>query len=234
MIRRRLAAITEIDSRILLIFLLALALALGFAMLASEMLEGETLGFDSAIITALRRAPDYAVPIGPQWLERAMIDLTALGGVTVLTLVTVLAVAYLAIKRHARLALFLGLAIGAGALAGSLLKDVFSRPRPELVLHLVQTNSLSFPSGHAMNSAIVYLTLGALLARSMADRALRIFIMAVAILLTLTIGFSRVYLGVHWPSDVIAGWSVGSAWALAMGLIAARLQQRAAIEPPSP
>ena len=216
---------------------LALALALCltglFISLASEMMEGETLAFDRAVITALRRAPDYAVPIGPKWVNIAMVDLTALGGVTILTLVTALAALFLVIERRGRLALFLIFAAVTGSIGGTLLKAFFSRPRPDLVQHLVETNSMSFPSGHAMNSAIIYLTLGSLLARSMADRRTRAFIIGIAIMLTLTIGFSRVYLGVHWPSDVLAGWSIGGAWALLMSIIAGRLQQSAAIEPPT-
>jgi len=94
------------------------------------------------------------------------------------------------------------------------LKDIMDRPRPDLVSHLVDVQTSSFPSGHATLSAVVYLTIGALLAREQPSRGLRFYVMAVAILATMLIGCSRVYLGVHWPTDVLAGWAIGSAWAM--------------------
>jgi undecaprenyl-diphosphatase len=111
------------------------------------------------------------------------------------------------------------------ALAG-LLKLVYSRPRPALVPHLVEVTSSSFPSGHATDSALVYLTLAALLAGTVPERSLRIYLIGVAILLTLLIGVSRVYLGVHWPSDVVAGWTFGAAWALGWSLLYSRIVPR--------
>ncbi|HZF46271.1 MAG TPA: phosphatase PAP2 family protein [Sphingomonadaceae bacterium] len=219
--------------RALPIFLAAAALLTGFATLAHEISEGERLDFDHAIITALRHAPDYSQPIGPHWFNNAMVDLTALGGVTVLTLAVVLAAALLLLQHQRRMATLLVFATLTGALAGSGLKHLFSRPRPDVVHHLVEVNSLSFPSGHAMNSAIVFLTLGAIVSRNYSEWTVRWFIMLAAVALVLVIGFSRVYLGVHWPSDVIAGWSIGAAWALLMGLVASRMQESHRIEQPS-
>ncbi|WP_020179116.1 phosphatase PAP2 family protein [Methylopila sp. M107] len=195
---------------------------LGFAFIsiADEMVEGETRGFDSAILLALRQAGDPKQPIGPQWLESAMIDVTSLGGVAVLTLLSVLAVAYFLVARRYASALFLTVAVGGGALLNTALKIGFARPRPDLVDHLVQVQSLSFPSGHAMSSAVIYLTIGALLAQSEPRWAIRGYIFAVAGLLTLLIGVSRVYLGVHYPTDVLAGWALGAAWALLCWLVA--------------
>ena len=161
-----------------------------------------------------------------------MIDITALGGVTVLTMVSVFAVAFLMLRQHYRQAVFTALATGGGAIFGTLLKALFARPRPEVVPHLVEVTSLSFPSGHSLNSAIIYLTLGVMIASSFRDRTIRIFCIASAALLVLTIGFTRVYLGVHYPTDVLGGWSVGAAWALTAGLIATVLQRRRAIEQP--
>ena len=117
-----------------------------------------------------------------------------------------------------------------GSIAGTLLKQIFGRERPEVVPHLVQVDSLSFPSGHAFNSAIVYLTLGALLARTEQRRAAKVYILACAFLLAVIIGFSRVYLGVHYPSDVVAGWCAGAAWAAASATLARRLQHRHQLE----
>lgn len=216
---------------VLLLFLAVVFGLLAFLKLASEMREGETLAFDRWLLLALRSNADPSVPIGPDWLRRTMIDLTSLGGTPVLTLITVAAAGYLLVARRAATALFLVLAISGGALTGTMLKLLFARARPELVHHLVEVTNASFPSGHAMNSAVTYLTLGALLARTEKSRAIRAYLIGLAVVLTLMIGSSRVYLGVHWPSDVAAGWCVGGAWAILCSLIARALQRRRTLEP---
>jgi undecaprenyl-diphosphatase len=228
---RRLLARHHADSNMLVLFLLAAAGLLVFLMLASEVREGEIFGIDRWLIQALRNADDPAVPAGPFWLRRALGDITALGGSPVLTLLTLISAGYLIAARKAATAAFLVAAISTGAIASTLLKLIFARARPDLVAHLVDTYSTSFPSGHAMNSAVTFLTLGALLARAESDRAVRIYLMAVAVFLTLIIGFSRIYLGVHWPSDVLAGWCVGAAWAILCSWLARILQHRRTIEP---
>ena len=217
---------------LLAMFLGGAVLLFVFLELAGEMVEGETTAFDKDILLALRHADNPALPIGPAFLESSMIDITALGGTTVLTLVSMLAISFLLLRGRWRQALLAAFATGAGAIMGKLLKSLFARPRPEVVPHLVEVTSLSFPSGHSLNSAIVYLTLAVLLARSFEERRLRAYTIVVAVLLVLTIGFSRVYLGVHFPSDVLAGWSIGAAWALMMGLVATLLQRRHQIEQP--
>jgi undecaprenyl-diphosphatase len=210
--------------RALLVTLLVIAAALfAFFRIASEMLEGDTTALDRAILVGLRAPAEPAIPIGPHWLPEAMTNLTALGSMTVLPLVTLAVVFYLMLARRRRTALFLLLATSGGIVLGALLKLAFARPRPALVPHLVDVTSSSFPSGHAADSAIVYLTLAALLARSVPERGPRLYVIAVAILLTLSIGVSRVYLGVHWPSDVVAGWSIGAAWALACSIAPSRI-----------
>jgi undecaprenyl-diphosphatase len=201
-------------------FLACAGLAFGFVRIADEMTEGDTRHFDERVLLALRDPADLKQPIGPAWLETAMIDLTALGGVPALTLITVLVVAYLLVSRRFQNAALVTVAIAGGAILTAALKVGFARPRPELVDHLVTVQSLSFPSGHAMASAVVYLTLGALLARTERRRDVRGFIFAVAGFLTLLIGVTRVYLGVHYPTDVLAGWTLGAAWALACWLVA--------------
>jgi len=210
--------------RALLVTLLLIGAALfAFFRLASEMSEGDTLAFDRAILVGLRTSADPAVPIGPHWLPEAMTDLTAFGSPTGLLLVCLAVIVYLLLTKRLRTALFVFAASAGGMALGSLLKHVYARPRPTLVPHLVDVTSSSFPSGHATDSALVYLTLAALLARTVPARAVRIYIIGLAILLTLLIGCSRVYLGVHYPSDVVAGWALGAAWALACSLAYARL-----------
>jgi undecaprenyl-diphosphatase len=223
----------RIESRIIVVFLILAAAAFFFLSLGSEVIEGETFAFDPWLLAGLRSASDPSLPIGPAWLRSLMIDLTALGGVSVLTIITAIAVGYLLAVRKYATAGFLVAAIVGGAVVSTLLKAIYARPRPELVTHLVEVHSASFPSGHAMNSAITYLTIGVLLARAEQDRRVRIYLLSVAIGLTLAIGVSRVYLGVHWPSDVIAGWCVGGAWAVLCSVVARRLQRRHRIEPPT-
>ena len=220
MIRKAWRHLLSLERALLVTLLLIGAALFGFFKLASEVLEGDTMAFDRAFLLAFRSTADPAVPVGPSWLAEAMTDVTAFGSVTGLVLVAAGAIGYLLISRQMRTALFVLAATGGGAAFGKLLKLAYARPRPTLVPHLVDVASASFPSGHATDSAIVYLTLGALLARTVPEPGIRIYIISVAILLALLIGISRVYLGVHWPSDVVAGWTIGSAWALACSLAA--------------
>lgn len=220
----------RIDSEILAVFLVLAVTSLGFIKLASEVLEGETFAFDRWLLRALRDPVEHSLPLGPGWLQEFMIDVTALGGVSVLTLITGLAAGYLLAVRKRRTAAFLTIAVVSGAIVSTLLKWGFVRARPDLVAHLVDVDTASFPSGHAMNSAIVYLTLSALLARSEKDRRVRIYLLTVGIGLTIIIGFSRVYLGVHWPTDVVAGWCVGAAWAILCSVVARTLQRSRTID----
>ncbi|OWV61233.1 acid phosphatase [Rhizobium sp. N122] len=190
--------------------------------LTSEVLEGETFRFDETILLALRRANDLSVPIGPTWLTHAVDDITSLGGITVLSLMTVLVTVYLLLDRRWPIALFVFSSVLSGWLASTLLKILVARPRPDIVPHLVEVSDLSFPSGHAMVSAVTYLTLGALLARTQRYRSTRIFVMAAGVFLAVIIGLSRIYLGVHYPTDVFAGWCAGALWALCCWLISKR------------
>ena len=224
----------RVDAWILAAFFATALLLAVFFVLGSEVLEGETLFFDRRVLFNLRSVSDTSAPVGPHWLLPVMVDFTSLGGVAVLTLLTIFAGGFLFATRKPALGGFVVVAVSGGALVSTILKSIFLRARPDIVPHLVQVDSASFPSGHAMNAAIVYLTLGALLARSLKDSRARIYLLAASIVLTVLIGFSRVYLGVHWPTDVIAGWAVGAAWATMCSLVAQVLQRRAAIEPESP
>lgn len=198
--------------------------------LTSEVLEGETLGFDETILLWLRQPGNLGQPIGPQWLTHAVGDITSLGGVTVLTILTLLATVYLLLDRKTGIAVFLLLAVLSGWLASTGLKIIVARARPDVVPHLVDVSDLSFPSGHAMVSAVTYLTLGALLARTQRYRATRIFVMGAGIFLAVIIGLSRIYLGVHYPTDVLAGWGAGALWALLCWLVSKRFIARTADE----
>jgi undecaprenyl-diphosphatase len=205
-----------------------------FALIADEAVEGDTHAFDMSILLALREPGDTDNPIGPAWVETAFADVTALGGYAVLTLLVAgVAIYLLSIGRRATALLVVG-AVVSGTVASTLLKLGFDRPRPDLVAHLAHAQSSSFPSGHAMLSAVTYLTLGVLLARVHKKRRTKIIVMTYAITLTLLIGASRVYLGVHWPTDVLAGWALGAAWAGLWWLLAWWLQRQGGIERAEP
>jgi undecaprenyl-diphosphatase len=198
-----------------------------FTEVADEVMEGEARAFDRAILLALRTSADRADPIGPAWFEDAARDVTALGSVAVLTLVTVAAIGYLVMIRRRGAALLLASCVGGGVALSSLLKALFGRPRPDLVAHGADVFTASFPSGHAMLSTVTYLTLAAVLARLQPQHRVKVYLLAVGIVVALLVGASRVYLGVHWPTDVVAGWSLGAAWATGAWGLALALQVRA-------
>ena len=202
---------------------------LGFAAIADETTEGETHVLDRAILLALRTPADTADPVGPPWFEVAVADITSLGGYAVLTLLVVGVAAYLLAVGKRGAAGLVVVSVNSGAVLSEALKLGFARPRPDLVAQLAHATSSSFPSGHAMLSAIAYLTLGALLARAHARRRVKLLVLFAAMTLTVLIGLSRIYLGVHWPTDVLAGWCVGAAWAAACWLVVWFLQRRGAV-----
>ncbi|MEZ5656349.1 MAG: phosphatase PAP2 family protein [Sphingobium sp.] len=218
------------DSKILISFLLFAVVAFGLILLGSEVAEGDTFALDKMIITSLRTANNPGLPITPYWVTSTAIDCTALGSRAVLTLITLLALGYLLAVRRVSTACFVALAVAGGAALSVAIKSFFLRPRPEIVPHLVSVSTPSFPSGHAMNSAIVYLTLTVLLARSERNRSVQVYLVGSAVAVTLLVGSTRVFLGVHWPSDVLAGWAVGAIWAASCSLLAKRLRARRAIE----
>lgn len=206
------------------------ALVYGFVQLLDEVREGETERFDRAVLLAMRNPSDPADPIGPWWVELMMRDLTSLGSTTVLTLVTLSACGYLLIVGKRGAAVLVAVSVGGGTLLSYTLKHFVDRPRPDVVAHIVDVATASFPSGHAMLSAVTYLTLGALVARVEPGAARKAYFLGLAVLLTLSIGVSRVYLGVHYPTDVLAGWALGAAWAMLCWSLAWRLQRSGAVE----
>jgi undecaprenyl-diphosphatase len=198
----------------------------GFLELLEIARDATPHAFDTRILLAFRAPGNLNDPVGPLWLEEAMRDLTALGSTSVLVFIVVSVFFYLLIARKSAAALFVLVAVAGGQLLSSLLKLGVDRPRPELVSHLAEVYTLSFPSGHAMLSAVTYLTLGSLLAHVLERRILKIYVLGVAVLATLLVGISRVYLGVHWPSDVLDGWCAGSAWAMLCWLVSRWALQR--------
>lgn len=218
---------SALTASLLLGVALILALFLG---LASEIREKETRNFDTTILLSMREKGDTSDPIGSPRVEEIARDLTALGGFTILTIVSLVSfgVALFSGKRKLGGIALVAVVLGVGLT--SFLKSNYDRPRPELVEHGVKVYNQSFPSGHSMMAAIVYLTLAILLARTQKRIAVRIFIVAVAILLTVLVGVSRVYLGVHWPTDVLGGWAVGASWAILFWLVAMKIDPRLSTE----
>jgi undecaprenyl-diphosphatase len=205
----------------------------GFALLASEVFEGDTAVLDRQILLMFRTPDDLSDPLGPRWLEETMRDFTGLGGMGVLTLITLMLLGFLALQGKPRAMVFILVAVLGGLVTSLLLKELFQRPRPDLVPHGAFVYTASFPSGHSMMAATAYLTLGALLARVQRRLRIRAYILMSATILTGLVGISRVYLGVHWPTDVVGGWAVGAAWALLCSTIALRLQRSGKVEPPT-
>lgn len=206
-----------------------LIVALGiwaFAGLADETGEAGSQAFDQAVLAAMRPNPDPSDAWGPWWLELAAGDITALGGIAVLGLFATVAVVFMLIqrKRLSAVMLVLGLAGGVGLSEG--LKGIFGRARPPTPFQAVETLNASFPSGHALLSTVFYLTVGVLLARTLPRRRLKTFVLGMAVLIALLVGTTRVYLAAHWATDVLAGWSVGAAWAMSLWLIASLIERR--------
>lgn len=216
----------------LLILALLTGTIWGFVELADEVLEGETNALDERLLLALRNAEDLSDPLGPHWLEEMGRDFTALGGVGILTLITFSTLGFLLLRRQFHACLYIAVAVGGAIVMSSLLKMGFDRPRPDLVAHGSYVYTASFPSGHSMMASAVYFTLAALLASLELSGRVRAYLLAIAALFSFLVGISRVYLGVHWPTDVLAGWAAGIAWALLCWLVGQQLQRRRLIEEP--
>jgi undecaprenyl-diphosphatase len=201
-----------------------------FIAVTDLVLEGDFHQTEIKWMKDLRSPADLARPIGPVWLEHVSREVTVLGGGVVLTLITVVVVGYLLIERwYASTALLL-VVVGGGMLLTNVLKGYFARDRPTVIPHLADSLLKSYPSGHSMMSSVVYLTLAVLLARAMERRRVKIYCVSVALFLTLMVGASRVYLGVHYPTDVVGGWAGGIAWALLCWLAAYWLEKRGKVE----
>ncbi len=222
--------LAQVELGVLAALLLVVGGIWGFVELADEVLEGETRALDKKILLSLRSAGDLTDPIGPHWFEEVMRDLTALGGMAILVMLTLAVVGYLLMQHKKGMALLMVASVGGGLLLSLVLKYGFDRPRPDLVPHGSYVMTASFPSGHSMLAAVAFLTLGGLLAEYTKKRRLKIYVLSLSVVLTLLVGFSRVYLGVHWPTDVLAGWTAGASWALLCWFTAFWLQRRGQIE----
>jgi undecaprenyl-diphosphatase len=218
------------DARLLIGLLVVALLILGFVMIADQVLEGGLAEFDRVVLTALRTDGNLADPIGPPWFEEMVRDVTALGSTSVLSFLLVTLVGYFLLIRKRGAALLMTVAVLGGLVVNTVLKIGFGRPRPDIA-HTARVFTASFPSAHATLSAITFLTIGVLLARMTVSRHIKVYFMAIAVLLTVLVGLSRVYLGLHYTSDVLAGWIIGSGWAILCWAVALRLQKQGAVEP---
>jgi undecaprenyl-diphosphatase len=201
-----------------------------FLELADEVVDGETRSFDEAVLLAFREDSDSDDPLGPVWVEDLARDVTGLGSTVVLTFATLAVTGFFLLRREHHLAIYVAIAVTTGSIASVLLKSGFDRPRPDLVAHGQHVYTASFPSGHSMLSAIVFLTLGALVASAPRERVMQLYVLGLSALLALAVGVSRIYLGVHWPTDVLGGWAAGTGWALMCWAISSHLRSRGRIE----
>ncbi|HEV7346658.1 MAG TPA: phosphatase PAP2 family protein [Devosia sp.] len=229
---RKLGALVMAEAPLLVILAVTSGLVLAFLQIADEMIEGEMEAFDRAILMMFRNPADPDTMLGPVWVHEMVRDITALGSFSLLGLIVGAVCIYLYLARMRSAAGFVLISVLGGTLISTVLKMGYNRPRPELTTMSEQFTA-SFPSGHAMLSAVTFLTLGALLSRFAPSRRLQIFAVVGALLLTLLVGSSRLYMGVHYPSDVLAGWCLGSAWALLCSSVAIVLQRRGSVERPS-
>jgi undecaprenyl-diphosphatase len=205
-----------------------------FVELGQHVTSGGTRSVDERLLLLLRNPADRSDPIGPDWLEEVMRDFTALGGVGVQAFLTAAVACFLLLERKTHAVLLILAAVGGALLISLVLKHEYDRPRPDLVPYGSLVVTRSFPSGHSALSAATYLTLGALLARVQPRRRMKAFALVAAAILAGLTGVSRVYLGVHWPSDVLAGWTLGAAWALFCWIVARLLQRRGQVEGDEP
>ena len=216
--------------------LLIAVLLFGFAFIAREVTEGEPIAFDRWLMVAFQQASDLSRPIGPPWLLDVVRDITALGSISTPPGACTAGHDcnhFPFCHRQTSRRLFVLTTVLSGALLNTLLKLAFARARPDIVTPLTQVSTLSFPSGHAASSAVCYLTLGLMLAQTQSSRSVRFHLIMTAAILTVLVGVSRIYLGVHYPSDVLAGWCFGTAWALICQMLMSYFQRTGRIEQPS-
>lgn len=229
---RLLSWIGQHELAVLLSFILIVGGVLATTRIADEVVAGRTHEADTAILMALREGEDADNPLGPPWVEEMMRDITSLAGTGILILiVTAVTCFYLVQGRYKEMLVLLTAVVGAYLLSYTL-KGLFDRPRPQFIPEGNYVYTASFPSGHALLAATTYLTLGIILSQLMPRRRLKAFVLLLAFFIMILVGFTRVYLGVHWPTDVLAGWMIGGVWALICWLVVRWLRRRGSVETP--
>jgi len=195
-----------------------------FVEIADDMTETDGQAFDQMVLHWMQ--PVAGQPRGPWWLHEAAADITSLGGIAVLTLFAVVALGMLLILRKWLSALLLLIGLAGGVALSEGLKALFQRERPPAAFQAVETLNASFPSGHALLSTVFYLTVAVMMTRAFPRRRLKAYVLGVGMVFALMVGLTRVYLGAHWASDVMAGWCVGAAWAMALWLVSYAVERR--------
>ncbi|WEK41518.1 MAG: phosphatase PAP2 family protein [Candidatus Brevundimonas colombiensis] len=226
---RRILTVARTEIAALTALLVMAGGVLSFIEIADDMTEADGQAFDQHVLALMRPyADDPGRPWGPWWLKEAAADITSLGGISVLGLFALIVIVFLLSQRKWLSSLLLVLGLAGGVALSEGLKAVFERERPPAAMQAVETINASFPSGHALLSTVFYLSVAVMLTRAFPKRRFKAFVLGVGILMALLVGLTRVYLGAHWASDVLAGWAVGAAWAMALWLVAyaiARVQQ---------
>jgi undecaprenyl-diphosphatase len=222
LLKRWLARLEGLEAQALLIwFALASALWVFFA-LGAEVGEGDTGAFDRQLITLLRSSGNGGEPIGPAWFKDSMRDVTALGGFTFLMLMTIVVVLALLFHRKRREAIILATTAISAQTSIEILKILYDRPRPALLMPQIHALTKSFPSGHTTESTAIFLTVATVIASLETKHHPKILAYIVATFAIFAVGVSRVYLGMHWPTDVLGGWVLGATWAMAAWIILRR------------
>jgi undecaprenyl-diphosphatase len=194
------------------IFIILLTGVILLCLVSLSVVSGKINFLDNSILLSFRNARNTSIPAGPEWLLSFMLDVSALGSATIVFLVTILTSGLLILKnKYSSLRVILFAFIGGGIIE-LLMKEIFSRQRPQIVLHFVNVNSLSYPSGHSAMSAIIYISLIFIIFTLDIKTSIKIYFLYSAVFLILIIGISRIYLGVHYPSDVLGGWALGLIW----------------------
>jgi undecaprenyl-diphosphatase len=217
----------KLDGAILLGMSVLLVAGYVLVQTIDEVIEGESDWVDHAIVRMIASLDS------PKWFEEIMRDCTAFGGTFVLSMVTIAVGVFLIIRKQYHALVFVLMAVVGATILSLSLKGFFHRDRPMILEHRSHTMTSSFPSGHAMLSAAVWLTLAVLLSRLDKSPFMKGYFIAVGLFISFMTGVSRVWLGVHWPTDVLAGWMAGSIWAVLCFFFIRYLQSRGKVEPPS-
>ncbi len=190
----------------------AIACWIGWAVMVWLVTQGKTGDFDRSGLLLARFGPDFAFD-GPNWIQEAVRDTTALGGVFLSTLATIGAVVALLFLKLRREAVLFASSVFLGWMLNNTMKALVGRERPEIVPHLTIADGASFPSGHSFASAMIYIGMALAFASMSKRHSVRYTLVGSAMVISAMIAWSRVLLGVHFPSDVVAGWLGGAGWA---------------------